>query len=92
MTREEAIKIVGEEWVVAVEKENCECDNIVTSDNTRESWSAIVFFDHGAYVGFPNGEEYRGIKAVYYMDSELTATTEDLGSLDWEIDHYEILD
>lgn len=96
MTRKEIVKVVGEEWVEAVEKENCECDCVVNNDNARDRWSATILFDHGHYVSFPNGEEYRGIQAVYYMDPELTTTKDpdediDLGSLDWEIDHYELL-
>jgi len=93
MTREEVVSIVGEAWVLAVERENCECDCLV-NDGTRESWSSTVLFNHGGYVAF-NGEEYIGIKAVYYMDPELTTKKNDedidLGSLDWEIDHYELI-
>lgn len=95
MTREEVVSIVGEEWVQAVEQENCECDCFV-NDGARESWSGTVLFNHGGYVAFPNGEEYIGIKAVYYMDPELTTKKDDedidLGSLDWEIDHYELIE
>ena len=90
MTREEVVAVVGEGWVNAVESENCECDCIVTNDYTREQWSAVVLFNHGHYVDF-GSDSYTGIKAVYYMDAELTNNCEDLGSLDWEIDHYELI-
>ena len=84
MTREEAVKIVGEEWVQAVEQENCDysCPGV---------WTASVLFNGGYYVSFPNGKEYRGIKAVY-DEPDGIGEVEDLSCLDWKICSYELLD
>ena len=92
MTREEAIKAVGIEWVEAVEKESCDFTNRVTSGTEWDGYdefSATLEFDSGEYVNFEN-DSYCGIVAYYYQKSEDVNATEDLGSLDWEIDHYEL--
>lgn len=92
MTREEAIKAVGIEWVEAVEKENCDFTNRVTSGTEWDGFdefSATVEFDRGEYVEFGNGC-WHCIVAYYYQKSEDVNATEDLGSLDWEVDHYEL--
>lgn len=96
MTREEVVAVVGEEWVEAVEKENCECTSRLTDGTEWDGFTefrADVLFANGAYVDFGN-DSYRGISAFYYQKNEDCYSDEDidLGSLDWEIDHYKLLD
>lgn len=92
MTREQAIKAVGIEWVEKVEKESCDFTNRVTSGTEWDGFdefSSSVDFNKGEYVDFETGS-YCSIVAYYYQKSEDVNKTQDLGSLVWEVDHYEL--
>ncbi len=74
MTRQEAEDLLGAEIVKKLDAENCEWD----SDGR---WTA-----HAVVEALPGNV----LTAVYCMDEDDTSGVEDLGSLDWEIDHYEV--
>lgn len=83
MTREQAIERVGIELVEAVEKENCDFTNRITNGTEWQGYcefSASLKNDLGTVVVY------------YYQKEEDVDATEDLGSLDWEIDHYDVVD
>ena len=89
MTREEANKAVGLELVEDAERDNCDFTNRVT-DGTE--WQGYTEF-----VG-RSGENEKGerVEAYYYQPNEVLEKMAedgdtDLGGLDWEIDHYEIV-
>lgn len=77
MTREEAIKRMGLAMVESAEADNCEFWS--RSYDGWETW-------RGCSHRNENGEV---CVAIYYMRQEETEV-EDLGSLTWIIDHYEI--
>lgn len=83
MTRDEAIKAAGLEYVEQAERENCECTCRVT-DGT----------DWDGYTEFSASSDYNDnmdrVVVYYYQPTELCRKTEDLGSLEWTIDHYEV--
>lgn len=92
LTREQAVAIVGEDWVKAVETENAEFErNANLDDDKCEIWYGKIQFNKGAYVDFGD-ESFQQIKAVYYQVSTVYDGENeiDLGSLDWEIDHFEL--
>lgn len=80
MTREEAIKAVGQKYVEQAEKENCEFIlRGSRNDPDEERWEGRSDVNEdGEYCA-----------AVYYMDRHETEV-EDLGSCNWVIDHYEV--
>ena len=84
MTREEAIKAVGLELVEQAEHENCECTCRLT-DGTE--WDGYTEFSASSDYN----ENMDRVVVYYYQKTEDVSNTEDLGSLDWEIDHYEII-
>lgn len=84
MTREEAIKIAGLEYVEQAESENCECTCRVTAGT---EWDGYTEFSASSDFN----ENMDRVVVYYYQPTELCLETEDLGSLDWEIDHYEVI-
>ena len=84
MTREEAIETVGLELVEQAERENCECTCRVT-DGTE--WNGYTEFSASSDLN----ENMDRVVVYYYQPTELVLETEDLGSLDWVIDHYEVI-
>lgn len=82
-TRNEAVEIAGEKFVREAEKDNCEFTNRVTNGTEWHGFDEFV----GISSEMENGEY---VRAYYYQPVELTSNCMDLGSLDWEIDHYEI--
>jgi hypothetical protein len=86
LNREQAVKLVGEKMVEAVESENCDFTNRLQTDGD----DAIEF---SASV---QGEDLSGedctLVAYYYQNQEdLDAAGDDLGNCNWEIEGYEIL-
>lgn len=89
MTREEAIKIAGLEYVEQAEREACECTCRVT-DGTE--WNGYTEFSASSDYN----ENMDRVVVFYYQPNELVTVGEDeeapdLGSLNWEIDHYEVI-
>ena len=89
MTREEAIKAVGLELVEGAERDNCDYTNRVT-DGTE--WDGYTEFSASSRY---NEDMQRGVVYYYQPNDVLEKMMEDgdtdLGDLDWEIDHYEIV-
>lgn len=87
MTRDEAIALVGLEAVESVEGENCDFTNRVTNGT---EWDGFCEFSASVRLhDDPNDREQ--LIAYYYQKNEDVDATEDLGSLNWEIDHYEVM-
>ncbi len=93
LTREQAVAIMGEEAMKAVEAKNCEPTNRVgyngacQNDNLCE-WSASVGCEDA------NGSE-RSLVAYYYTTNEqdqiMAENSGDGSCIDWEIAGYEVL-
>lgn len=87
MTREEAIQYAGIEAVRAVESENCDFTNRVTAGT---EWDGFCEFSASVRLhDDPNDREQ--LIAYYYQKNEDVDSTEDLGSLRWEIDHFSLV-
>lgn len=89
MTREEAIKAVGLELVEEAERDNCDFTNRVTDGTEWDGYTEFV----GRSGENEDGER---VEAYYYQPNEVLEKMAedgdtDLGGLDWEIDHYEII-
>lgn len=89
MTREEAIKAVGLELVEDAECDNCDFTNRVTGGTEWDGYTEFV----GRSCENEKGER---VEAYYYQPNEVLEKMAedgdtDLGGLDWEIDHYEIV-
>ena len=84
LTRAEAVKIVGEEWVKLVNQENAE---FIRKSNGVEIWHAARLF--GNVIAYED-EVFRGIVAVYYQADTADINQEDLDGLTWKVDHYEL--
>lgn len=69
--------------VESAEADNCDFTNRVTSGTAWDGWCEF------AGCSAPNEDGERVI-AYYYQKNEDVNATEDLGSLTWDIDHYEI--
>lgn len=83
MTREEAIERMGLAMVEDAESDNCDFTNRVTNGT---EWDGFCEF-----AGYSEAnEEGERVVAYYYQKNEDVDATEDLGSLTWTIDHYEI--
>jgi len=99
LTREEAIQLVGEGWVDAVERLNCEptCRAYPHEDGEIE-WMASIKIDD--YDGLSKAQidilpvGGCSLCAIYYTSPGDAAMVEDNGGdwsfVDWTPDHYEI--
>lgn len=90
--REEAVKLVGEENVKAVESDNCEWSSgggkAMSEIDTVQTWTARHLCDRKGTDGVDVM-----ITAVYHVDdSEFFDADgdpiEDLSNIDWQISHY----
>jgi len=81
MRKKEAIEIVGEDLVNAVEDENCTCTNSVT-DGTE--WSGYTLFSATAE------NKCHRLTAYYAVDTDIVNEVENLDEINWKIDHYEV--
>lgn len=89
MTREEAIKAVGLELVEQAERDNCDFTNRVT-DGTE--WQGFTEFSACSNYN----ENMDRVVVYYYQPNEVLEQMQkdgntDLGGLDWEIDHYDVI-
>jgi len=84
MTRDQAIAVAGKEIVDKLDYENCEPTSRCQTDgdDSVEFSAALRFVD-------ADGDS-RCLTAYYYQQPEALEGVEDLGSMDWEINGYEI--
>ena len=84
LSREQAIEMAGLELVKKVESTNCDFTNRIQTDgDTAVEFSASInFIDQDGC--------HRTLTAYYYQDPADLDAVDDLGSLDWEINGYEI--
>ncbi len=78
LTREQAVAAVGEEAVAKVEAENCDFTNRVMDGGWVEFAASVKVGDDT-------------LTAYYYQTQEAVDAVEDLGSLTWEIEGYEVV-
>jgi hypothetical protein len=78
LTREEAVAQVGEQAVAQVEAQNCDFTNRVMESGWVEFSASIKL-----------GEET--MTAYYYQTQAAIEAAEDLGSLTWEVEGYEVV-
>ena len=93
MTRNEIIEKLNDygysndyaiELLTQCETENCKFTNRLT-DNELDEFSAFSDeINEGKLSGYY-------VACYYYQPTELTEECEDMGSLDWSIDHYDIV-
>lgn len=83
MTREQVVERMGLEMVESAESDNCDFTNRVMNGTAWDGWTEFAGYSKA-------NEEGERVVAYYYQKNEDLDATEDLGSLDWEIDHYEI--
>lgn len=89
LTREQAIELVGEAAVTKVDAENCDFTNrvgfngSVQGDDEVEFSASVSCEDKGGYEV--------SLVAYYYQDAKAVDATDDLGSLDWQVEGYEVI-
>jgi len=84
LTRDQAINICGTSAVNNLDRLNCDFTNRVQTDGDD-----AVEFAASIKCTDDNGDDCTLI-AYYYQDPDDIDETDDLGSLDWEINGYEI--
>ena len=84
MSREEAVVLLGEHLIKEVESLNCDFTNRVT-DGTE--WNGFTEFMSSLKLGNNNYH----INAYYYQKNEDVENTEDLSSLKWEVQKFELI-
>lgn len=88
LTKEQAIALVGDDSVAAVERQNCEptCrvgyNGACQGDSLTEWRSAVSATDS-------DGEQVT-LLAYYYTTNEQDEHLAEVGDIDWEIEGYEI--
>lgn len=80
ITREEAIKLVGEEDVVKAEKDNAEFSHYDYNDTTAISVGKSQYYENDIFNVV--------VGVCYEHDREIFDATEDLSDLNWEIAGY----
>lgn len=83
LTREQAIDTVGLAKVLKVEAENCDFTNRVMQNEDVEFSASIKCKDKAG--------DNCTLVAYYYQDKKTVDEIDDLGSLNWEIEGYEII-
>ena len=84
LTREQAIKIAGQEVVEQLDHENCDFTGRLQTDGDES-------VEFAASVEYFNSDNERcTLIAYYYQMPEDLVGKEDLDQLDWEIEGYEI--
>ena len=84
MTRDQAIDQGYAEQVEAVEKLGCDYTGRLMADPTVIEFSASHQFTGADEFNYT-------LLAYYYQDEEDMPEDGDLGSLDWTVDHYEVV-
>jgi hypothetical protein len=81
LNRKQAVDMCGEETVAQVDRERCDFTNRLMPDNSGSvELAAYVTLDDGSHLA-----------AYYYQDEDEINECEDMGRLDWVIDHYAIV-
>jgi len=85
LTREQAVALVGEEFVAKVDAENCEPTNMV-GYNSEIEWAANI--------SLPDSEDGFSVylTAYYYTNEEQEAIAKEHGwdAINWEVAGYEV--
>lgn len=89
LTREQAVAIVGEAAVAKVDAERCDFTNRVGFNGSVQGDDEVEF-SAGMACEEKDGNEVTLI-AYYYQDAADVDATDDLGSLNWEIEGYEVV-
>lgn len=89
LTREQAVAQVGEATVGNVDSESCNFTNRVGYNGSVQG-DVEVEFSASVSCEDKDGCECSLI-AYYYQDANDVDATDDLGSLNWEIEGYEII-
>lgn len=84
LTREEAVKLVGEDLVKQVDSEDCEYSSYDELNKTQE-WTAHTEVDD-------DNSEYRLLTTHYFVTDEEISAVENLDDVDWKINHYSLID
>lgn len=84
LTREQAVAIAGEEVVTKIENDNCDYTNRLLHDNCM-----LVEFSASATFVDKDGCE-RVLVAYYYQWESDLEGCDDHGSLDWEVEGWEV--
>ena len=89
LTREQAVDIVGEAVVASVDAENCDFTNRVGYNGSVQGDDEVEF---SASVACEDTDGCDcSLVVYYYQDADDVHATDDLGSLNWEIEGYEII-
>lgn len=83
LSREQAVAIVGEATVAACEAENCDFTNRLMGD------PSVVEF-RASKPGVNQAGDDVMLSIYYYQDAADLEGVDDLGSLDWTIEGYEV--
>lgn len=87
LTREQAVELAGIDYVLEAEKDNCEFTSRLTNGTEWDGYDEFA----GVSSVIESGDfEGCRVRAIYFQPVELTKNCEDLGSLDWEVSHYQI--
>lgn len=93
LTTMEISDLFGQETLDRLERENCDYTSRVSADldcsNEVEFSATISVRADLSHMGYGDMDTV-SITAYYYQDKDVAATTDDLGSLDWEIRHIHI--
>ncbi len=91
LTREQAVALVGEEFVAKVDAENCEPTNMVGYNGSCQNDSEIEW---AANISLPDSEEGFSVylTAYYYTNEEQEAIAKEHGwdAINWEVAGYEV--
>jgi hypothetical protein len=83
LSREQAIKEVGLNFVEQVESMNCDFSGRATNDGTVEFIATVN-------AGQDEDGFKRTISAYYVHDADAVDATDDISDLDWVVDHYTV--
>lgn len=89
LTREQAVAQVGEAAVAKVDMESCDFTNRVGYNGSVQGDDEVEF---SASIACEDKDGYEvSLVVYYYQDAVNVDATDDLGSLDWKIEGYEII-
>lgn len=93
LTSSDIVNLFGQATLDRLERENCDYTSRVSADldcNNEVEFSATISVRADlSHMGYGDMDTV-SITAYYYQDKDAAATTDDLGSLDWEIRHIRI--
>lgn len=83
LTREQAIEVVGLNFVEQVESAPCDFSSSVSNDGTVEFIATVK-------AGVDEDGFKLTISAYYYQDADAVDATEDISDLNWTVSHYTV--